>query len=153
MDVGAALADEVFAGNRALGRIALAAVADRGVTRRARVHEAGALRVRFPNGSGQALDAVIVNTAGGMTGGDRFDIEANVGAGAEVTVTTAAAAAAAPATSPPAAAATAAAITTIATTVTTAAVAMKSATLAPRSPVVAGVAPVAPLPSLRMPNR
>ncbi len=38
-----------------------------------------------------ALDAVIVNTAGGMTGGDRFDIGIKVGAGARLTVTTAAA--------------------------------------------------------------
>ena len=33
----------------------------------------------------------IVNTAGGMTGGDRFDIDINVGAGARLSVTTAAA--------------------------------------------------------------
>ena len=37
------------------------------------------------------LDAVIVNTAGGMTGGDRFGIDVTVGAGARLTVTTAAA--------------------------------------------------------------
>ena len=38
-----------------------------------------------------ALDAVIVNTAGGMTGGDHFDIDIAVEAGARLTVTTAAA--------------------------------------------------------------
>jgi urease accessory protein len=37
------------------------------------------------------LDAVIVNTAGGMTGGDSFGIEMAVGSGACLTVTTAAA--------------------------------------------------------------
>src|SRR4029077_8979306 len=37
------------------------------------------------------LDAVIVNTAGGMAGGDRFDIDVKVGAGARLSVTTAAA--------------------------------------------------------------
>jgi urease accessory protein len=63
-----------------------------GGSRRGRVHEAGALRVRFPNGSSQAtLDAVIVNTSGGMAGGDRFGIDVAVGAGARLTVTTAAA--------------------------------------------------------------
>ena len=87
----AALRDEVFAANRAVGRIALAVAAGIGGSRRARVHESGSLRARFPNGDGQALDAVIVNTAGGMTGGDRFDVDIKVGAGAKLTVTTAAA--------------------------------------------------------------
>jgi urease accessory protein len=83
---------EIFAGNRALGRIAVAVAAASGGSRRRRVHEAGALRVRFPNVTGKAaLDAVIVNTAGGMTGGDRFDVDVAVGAGARLTVTTAAA--------------------------------------------------------------
>ena len=84
---------EIFAGNRAIGRIAFSVAAGDGVQPRAeRVHEAGALRVRFPNVNNRAaLDAVIVNTAGGMTGGDRFDIGVAVGAGARLTVTTAAA--------------------------------------------------------------
>ena len=66
--------------------------ADAGGSRRQRVHEEGALRVRFPNvASRDALEAVIVNTAGGMTGGDRFDMDIAVGAGAKLTITTAAA--------------------------------------------------------------
>ena len=81
---------QIFAANRATGRIALAVAAHDGVTRRARVHEAGSLRVRFPNG-GDALEAVIVNTGGGMTGGDRFSIEMTVGAGANLVAGTAAA--------------------------------------------------------------
>jgi len=56
------------------------------------VHEEGALRVRFPNVAGHdALEAVVVNTAGGMAGGDRFDLDIAVGPGAKLTVTTAAA--------------------------------------------------------------
>jgi len=82
---------ETFAGNRAVGRVAFTVAADAGRSRRGRVHEAGALRVRFPNGDGQTLEAVTVNTAGGMTGGDRFDIDVKVGAGAKLTLTTAAA--------------------------------------------------------------
>jgi urease accessory protein len=83
---------KIFAGNRALGRIAVSVAATADGSRRQRVHEAGALRVRFPNVAGKgALDAVIINTAGGMTGGDRFDIDVAVGAGARLTVTTAAA--------------------------------------------------------------
>jgi urease accessory protein len=92
MAASAALRDEIFAGNRAVGRIAFTVAAGPGGSRRGRVHEAGALRVRFPNGSSRAtLDAVIVNTAGGMAGGDRFGIDVAVGAGARLTVTTAAA--------------------------------------------------------------
>jgi urease accessory protein len=88
----APLRNEIFAGNRAVGRIAFTVAAALGGSRRGRVHEAGSLRVRFPNGNSQAaLEAVIVNTGGGMTGGDRFDVDINVGAGARLTVTTAAA--------------------------------------------------------------
>lgn len=47
--------------------------------------------MRFPNGNGRTLEAVVVNTAGGMTGGDRFDLDIQVGADASLTVTTAAA--------------------------------------------------------------
>lgn len=92
MTVNAPLRHQVFAGNRANGHLECAVVAAHGGTRRARVHEAGSLRVRFPNGErGGALDAVMVNTAGGMAGGDRFDIDVTVGAGARLTATTAAA--------------------------------------------------------------
>ena len=92
MSVNAPLRNETFDANRAVGRIALAVDQALGVTRRRRVHEAGSLRVRFPNQDMPGmLDAVIVNTAGGMTGGDRFDIDIEVAAGAALTVTTAAA--------------------------------------------------------------
>jgi urease accessory protein len=88
----APLRNEIFAGNRAVGRVAFTVAAGLGGSRRGRVHESGSLRVRFPNGNSKiALDAVIVNTGGGMTGGDRFDIDVKVGAGARLTVTTAAA--------------------------------------------------------------
>ena len=88
----APLRNEIFAGNRAVGTITFTVAAAPGGSRRGRVHEAGSLRVRFPNGNSKsALDAVIVNTAGGMTGGDRFDVDIKVGAGARLTVTTAAA--------------------------------------------------------------
>jgi urease accessory protein len=84
--------DDVFAGNRAIGRVAFAVAAASGESRRARVHEAGSLRVRFPNAERRdALEAVLVNTAGGMAGGDSFAIDIEVGAGAALTVTTAAA--------------------------------------------------------------
>ena len=81
---------DIFAANRATGRVALTVAAQGGVTRRARVQEHGSLRVRFPN-AGEALEAVIVNTGGGMTGGDRFSIAMTVGEGARLIAGTAAA--------------------------------------------------------------
>jgi urease accessory protein len=83
--------DGVFAANRAAGRIALSVLAQRGATRRRRVYEDGPLRIRFPNSAGGALEAMIVNTAGGIAGGDRHGLDIEVGEGAALTVTTAAA--------------------------------------------------------------
>ncbi len=88
--------NEAFSANRAIGRVVLSVAAKAGQSRRARVHEAGSLRVRFPgrepsrNGAA-ALDAMLVNTAGGMAGGDRFDIGIAVEAGARLRVTSASA--------------------------------------------------------------
>ncbi len=87
----AASAEEIFAANRAEGRLALAVAAHHGVTRRSRVAEQGSLRVRCPGPAGRELEAVLVNTAGGMAGGDRFDIEIAAAAGARLVVGTAAA--------------------------------------------------------------
>jgi urease accessory protein len=55
------------------------------------LHESGSLRVRFPSPEADGLSAVFVNTAGGVAGGDRFDIEITAGEGARLAVTTAAA--------------------------------------------------------------
>src|SRR3977135_4699436 len=62
-----------------------------GVTRRRHLHESGSLRVRFPSPEAEGLSAVFVNTAGGIAGGDRFDIDIAVGEGSRLAVTTAAA--------------------------------------------------------------
>jgi urease accessory protein len=83
--------DDVFAANRAIGRIALTVGVRDGANRRREVYEDGPLRVRFPNSSGPALEAVIVNTAGGIAGGDRHDLDITVAEGAALGVTTAAA--------------------------------------------------------------
>ena len=91
MSPAAASAESTFAANRAEGRIALAVAADAGVTRRRRVAERGSLRVRFPGPVGRELEAVLVNTAGGMAGGDRFGIDISVSADARLVVGTAAA--------------------------------------------------------------
>jgi urease accessory protein len=82
---------QTFAANRAVGTVAFDVHVRDGVTRRRALHESGSLRVRFPSPEQAGLSAVFVNTAGGVAGGDRFDIEIAAGAGARLTVTTAAA--------------------------------------------------------------
>ena len=86
----AVVGQEIFAANRARGSIALAVAAEGGVTRRTRVAESGSLRVRFPNTQGH-LEAVIVNTGGGMTGGDDFSIDIDAAADTQLVAGTAAA--------------------------------------------------------------
>jgi urease accessory protein len=81
----------IFAGNRARGVVRLDVRLADGVTRRGSLHESGSLRVRFPSPEGQGLSAVFVNTAGGIAGGDRFDIDIETGDDARLTLTTAAA--------------------------------------------------------------
>jgi len=91
VSTAAACTDELFAANRAEGRVALTVAAEGGVTRRRRVAEQGSLRVRFPGAARDALESMLVNTAGGMAGGDRFAIDLAVGPDAELLVGTAAA--------------------------------------------------------------
>ena len=88
-DVSASLS--TFEANRARGAVRFDVHARDGVTRRGVLHESGSLRVRFPSSEGAGLSGVFVNTAGGVAGGDRFDIEIAVGQGARLTLTTAAA--------------------------------------------------------------
>lgn len=83
--------ERIFAANRARGRIALGVAVVDGLTRRRQVSEEGSLRVRFPNPSAAECEAVIVNTAGGIAGGDLFALGIEVGGAAELVVTGAAA--------------------------------------------------------------
>jgi len=82
---------DTFAANRAVGRIDLAVKAEAGATRRARVFEDGPLRVRIPGTPSPEAETVIVNTAGGIAGGDRHDVHVAVGEGASIVVTSVAA--------------------------------------------------------------
>ncbi|MGY4627749.1 urease accessory protein UreD [Bradyrhizobium sp. USDA 4486] len=81
----------LFEANRARGAVRFGVHARDGVTRRGALHESGSLRVRFPSPEGEGLSGVFVNTAGGVAGGDRFDIEIAVADAARLTLTTAAA--------------------------------------------------------------
>lgn len=80
-----------FAANRAQGAVRVGVHLQDGVTRRGSLHESGSLRVRFPSPEAEGLSGVFVNTAGGIAGGDRFDIDIAAGEGTRLTLTTAAA--------------------------------------------------------------
>lgn len=81
----------IFEANRARGAVHFDVHARDGVTRRGTLHESGSLRVRFPSPEGEGLSGVFVNTAGGVAGGDSFDIDITAGQGSRLTLTTAAA--------------------------------------------------------------
>lgn len=55
------------------------------------LRQSGSLKSLFPRVHSAAAQAVLVNTAGGITGGDRFAVSARAGAGTDLTVTTQAA--------------------------------------------------------------
>src|SRR5258706_15562774 len=78
-----------FAANRAVGRVCLAVAATPSGTRRTTTREDGSLRVRFPNACAGAPEAVLVNTAGGIAGGDPLAPDLAPHARARVTRTTA----------------------------------------------------------------
>ena len=59
-----------------------------GTTRLADLYQSGSLRVRMPRGVGPTPEATLINTAGGLTGGDRIDISVRVGAGATLSLAT-----------------------------------------------------------------
>src|ERR1700726_2725352 len=84
-------ASAIFAANRARGAVSFDVHLLEGLTRRRHLHESGSLRVRFPSPEADGLSAVFVNTAGGIAGGDRFDIDIAAGEGSRLAVTTAAA--------------------------------------------------------------
>jgi urease accessory protein len=75
---------------RGLARVAIRATG--GVTRLAENYQSGSAKVRFPRTPGGApIEAVLLNTAGGLTGGDRLSYAVTVEAGARGIATTQAA--------------------------------------------------------------
>ena len=70
----------------ARGRLVVRRAAGR--TRLARLHQDGAAKIRMPAAVADPLEAVLINTAGGLTGGDRVAWQVEAEAGASVTVTT-----------------------------------------------------------------
>lgn len=86
--------DSLDAGRAALPRArgqALLHVAGEGRTRIADLRQQGSLKLVFPRQRTPCLPAVLVNTAGGVTGGDVFSLNAQVGSQASLSLTTQAA--------------------------------------------------------------
>jgi urease accessory protein len=75
---------------RAHGRVVLTVERFGTRTRPARIAEAGSARVRLPR-CGETLQAVLINTAGGICGGDRFSVDVEAGPSARVVLATSAA--------------------------------------------------------------
>nr|WP_238705063.1 urease accessory protein UreD [Parasedimentitalea marina] len=73
-----------------MGAARVVAQRQRGQTRLANLRQAGALKLLFPQKT-PGLEAVMINTAGGITGGDRFSLTAEAGEACHLTLTTQAA--------------------------------------------------------------
>lgn len=73
---------------RAIGEARLAVHMIAGRTRLADLYQRGAAKIRFPMAEGMPLEAVIINTAGGLTGGDRLAVSLNVAEGAHAVIAT-----------------------------------------------------------------
>ncbi|WP_246232992.1 urease accessory protein UreD [Aurantimonas aggregata] len=73
---------------RAAGAVAADFRLVAGRSRLQRLHQAGCLKLRFPRLPAAEAEAVLINTAGGLTGGDRLDQQFGVATGAHFTVTT-----------------------------------------------------------------
>lgn len=82
--------DFTIAQPRARGRIRLSSKLRGRVSAIGTLRQSGAYRVLFPR-AGNGLEAILINTAGGVTGGDRLSVEATARAGTSLTLTTQAA--------------------------------------------------------------
>jgi urease accessory protein len=74
---------------RAQGAGRIVAAVDGGRTRLARLFQDGCAKIRLPRDTqARSLEAVLINTAGGVTGGDRLTWRAEAGPGARLTLST-----------------------------------------------------------------
>lgn len=73
---------------RARGRVHLAFCVKAGKTKLVDLHQSGCAKVLLPKNHQDRIDAVIINTAGGVTGGDELTYSAELDAGAELCLTT-----------------------------------------------------------------
>ncbi len=73
---------------RAKGRAHLGFVAQCGKTKLADLHQSGCAKALLPRNHANRIDGVLINTAGGITGGDHLEYSANLGDGATLCLTT-----------------------------------------------------------------
>ncbi|HEV7384158.1 MAG TPA: urease accessory protein UreD [Phenylobacterium sp.] len=74
---------------RAAGAGRIAVRAEGGATRLARLYQDGCAKIRLPTDhAARGLEAVLINTSGGLTGGDRMSWRVDAEAGATLTLTT-----------------------------------------------------------------
>ncbi|HEV7307656.1 urease accessory protein UreD [Ensifer sp.] len=78
----------IIAPQRAWGKGRLVAKSALGRSRLAELYQEGCAKIRLPKTFDTAMEAVLINSSGGLTGGDRMIWEVAAGAGTEVTVTT-----------------------------------------------------------------
>ena len=71
---------------QATGRVS--AVFKEGRSRLDRLYQDGSAKIRLPRLPGTALEAVLINTGGGLTGGDRLAWDVEAGPGAALVTTT-----------------------------------------------------------------
>jgi urease accessory protein len=52
-----------------------------------RLYQSGCAKIRIPRTNGPGMEAIMINSSGGMTGGDQLEWKFDIGAGARATVT------------------------------------------------------------------
>lgn len=75
---------------RSLGSLTLSTKLSHGVSAIDRFRTSGSTKVAFPRRT-DGLEAILLNTSGGLTGGDRFETKASAGPGSHLVLTTQAA--------------------------------------------------------------
>ncbi|MEI2300627.1 urease accessory protein UreD [Ensifer sp. MJa1] len=78
----------VIVPQRAWGKGRLVAKSALGRSRIAELYQEGCAKIRLPKTFDASMEAVLINSSGGLTGGDRMIWEVAAGTGTEVTVTT-----------------------------------------------------------------
>ncbi len=79
-----------FAPPRSIGTLNLSTKARAGQSGLDRFRTSGSMKVLFPQRQ-SAVEAIMINTSGGLTGGDRFDVVADAGPDSDMILTTQAA--------------------------------------------------------------
>lgn len=80
--------DSALVMQRARGAARVSTKQGDGKTRLDRLYQDGCAKIRLPNTHSNALEAVLINTAGGLTGGDQMDWQVDVAASGNAVLTT-----------------------------------------------------------------